>query len=125
MNRTSATISADELRDTFPTSFPQHGHTWGNWKFDADTLTLNYAPKGHWQYEIDLERCATSAQLLDWVFQIQGKGIFSPKDLADMLEALNDLLRPQANLCSCGQNKRIPDVKKFFADRMSGGSHAE
>lgn len=82
MNHTSATISADELRDTFPPSFPQHGHKWGNWKFDADTLALDYAPQGHWQYEIDLERCATSAQLLDWVFQIQGKEIFSPKDLA-------------------------------------------
>ena len=116
MNRTSATISADELRDTFPPSFPQHGHNWGNWFFDAERLTLDYRPNGRWSYEIDLERCQDGAHLCDWIFQVLGR--CPAKDMLDMLRALNTLLRPQANVCSCGQNKRIPDVKKFFADRM-------
>jgi len=117
-NHASATISADELRDKFSSKFPKHGYKWGNWRFDAERLTLDYKPNGRWQYEIDLERCATGSQLCDWIFQVLGR--WPAQDMLDMLEALNTLLRPQKNLCSHGQNKRIPDVKKFFADRMEG-----
>jgi len=117
-NHTSATISADELRDKFSSKFPKHGYKCGTWHFDAERLTLDYKPNGRWQYEIDLERCATGAQLSDWIFQVLGR--CSAQDMFDLLRALNTLLRPQANHCSCGINKRIPDVKKFFADRMEG-----
>jgi hypothetical protein len=35
----------------------------------------------------------------------------SAKDGGDMLQALNDLLDPQANLCSFGQDKKFDATK--------------
>lgn len=89
---------------------PKHGDTWGNWQYDAKWMVLTFLPE---DYEIDLEECTTSAQLLDWIFQISNKTWMTEKDRSDMLLALNDLLRPQANLCSFGQNLKF-DAKKHL-----------
>ena len=40
-------------------------------KFKPENLTL-LVNIGYW-YEVDLERCNNSAQLLDWIFQVAGK----------------------------------------------------
>ncbi len=57
-------------------------------KFKPENLTL-LVNIGYW-YEVDLERCNNSAQLLDWIFQVAGK---LDKDGAEivweLLHALN------------------------------------
>ena len=110
---------ADAIRN-YP-AYPKNGQRWGNWQFKASTLVLEYKPADkHWWYEVDLERCSTSAGMLDWIFQVTNKSrhCLSTQDLGDLLEALNDLLRPQETLCSYAQNKRIKSVSKLIRGQM-------
>src|SRR4051794_26104992 len=76
---------------------PEHGDNWGNWIYDAETLVLRHKTR---HYEMDLEQCATSGQTLDRIFQICGKSWATAEDLGHLIQALDDLLKPQANLCS-------------------------
>ena len=55
------------------------------------------------QYEIDLNRCRTSAMVLDWIMQVAGKSWVTKEMLGDLVLAFNQILRPQANLCSIGE----------------------
>lgn len=75
---------------------------WGNWIFDPNNLTLTYDIEG---YEIDLEGIHSSAEILDWIFQIYGKSWADANTLYDLLTAFHDILHPQANFCSLGQDK--------------------
>ena len=68
---------------------------------------MNYKPNGRREYEVDLEECADSAQVLDWIFQIRGKAWADARTISDFLNALHDILHPQQNLCSGGANKQI------------------
>lgn len=86
----------------------KHGKRWGNWTLDAIRLVLVYNENGPYQsdepdwegcylgYEVDLEKCTTNAAVLDWIFQIEMHGF----DVAHFVDALADLLHPQATLCS-------------------------
>jgi hypothetical protein len=87
---------------------PAHGDRWGDWVFDAKRLTLTYKP---FSYEIDLERLTTSARALDVIFQLSGKTWIKRKDIGDLVKALDDLLHPQATLCSWGQAKTLDATK--------------
>lgn len=90
---------------------------WGRWELDAGRLVLTFS-KQHHSYEVDLERCCTPAQMLDWIFQVRPKGWCSIEDIADLIDAFNDLLDPQKNLCSGGLAKRIPSVRKLVTDSL-------
>jgi hypothetical protein len=90
---------------------------WGHWRFIPNLLVLSYRSPGG-EYEIDLETCTTSAQVLDWIFQIHDKLWCRPQDRVDLLNALNWLLHPQANLCSWGEERGPIDVKAHLTARM-------
>lgn len=83
---------------------------WGNWTFIESNLTLEYkGGKEHPedQYDVDLEECRTSAEMLDYIMQIASKTWANNDMIADLIRALNACLRPQANLCSFGVSKYI------------------
>ena len=89
-----------------------HGH-WGKWTLDAGNLVLDYDTG---RYEVNLEECLTSAQVLNWVFQVNGKN-WAHEDtgcLPGLVNAIDDILHPQAALCSSGSGKRLAraDVRK-------------
>ena len=73
--------------------------TWHGWTVFLDELILT-SPDG--SYDVDLSRCHTSAAVLDWIAQIANKSWAreNPPVLAGLVNALNDLVHPQANLCS-------------------------
>ena len=77
---------------------------WGPWVLDAGTLPVSL---DHDFYEVDLERCLTSAQVLDVVAQVAGKVWADDATLAGLVRALVDVLHPQAHLCSSGQSKQL------------------
>jgi hypothetical protein len=84
--------------------------TYGPWTFNRKNLTLTHENG----YEIDVETWTTSAQVLDWIFQIHAKGW---EDAAPaLLDAMEDIIDPQANLCSFGQEKGPIDVTKNVSD---------
>ena len=60
-------------------------------------------------YQIDLERCTNSAQLLDWLFQIQGKNWCSPELIFDLMTFFDDLIvgGVQGKFCPCGEDQKV------------------
>lgn len=80
---------------------------WGPWRLDPEVRVLYPTGPGHYRYEVDLDRCRTSAEVLDWICQIAGKTWADDATIAGLVRALNDLLTPQAHLCSSGQSKTM------------------
>jgi hypothetical protein len=56
-------------------------------------------------YPVDLTRFQSSAVVLDIIMQVAKKGWGTDACIAGLVRALNDLLDPQANLCSGGEHK--------------------
>jgi hypothetical protein len=127
---------AELLREYAPPAL-FHGKHWGDWTLDTERLCLVYRAfpvalgdgsgrsqgvppyTAFWgDYEIDIERIRDSAAMLDWIFQIRRKGWATARVMRDLIEALNDIFEPQANLCSAGCNKRIGNPKKFLRSRI-------
>jgi hypothetical protein len=84
---------------------------WNYWRIDS----TNYMLVGIW-YEVDLERCCSSAEVLDWIIQISQKGWATPDVLSGLIHSLGWILDPQRHLCSFGANKRI--TKKALRQRV-------
>ncbi len=78
------------------------------WAFDAAGRTLTHTPTG---YYVDLDTCRTSAEMLDWIFQVAGKAGISTVDLGHLVRDLEALLTPQRTLCSWGTTKGPINVK--------------
>lgn len=108
--------------------------SWGPWKLDPETFELYTDPASvGYSYAVDLETCTTSAEVLDWIFQINTKQ-WAPDDhgnaiiVAGLIRALRDLLDPQAHLCSSGLSKRLTKANirrrtaQYAATRMSPGA---
>ncbi len=85
------------------------------WAYDAENLTLTYRGESGHEYEVDLETCTTSAQLLDRIFQVSNKG-FHPAAAGEFLEWLDFILNPQGTLCSGGKEQGQVVVR----DRIRG-----
>lgn len=83
--------------------------TYGPWKFDPKNLTLTHKNG----YEIDVESWTTSAEVLDWIFQIQSKSWNNAETMFTLIVAIEDIVNPQANLCSFGAEKGPIDVRKM------------
>jgi hypothetical protein len=93
---------AEELNAVRP------AHDWGPWQLDAGRLVLWHDLDGG--YEVDLEQCLTSAEVLDWIAQILHKG-WGAATVAGLVRALDDVLHPQRNLCSGGQPREITTAR--------------
>jgi hypothetical protein len=129
-NRYNRTPRRNKSRHKRPTLF--HGCAWGRWVFDAERLVLvldgqpGTGGAGADQYmayfgiyEVDVELRASS-QLLDRIFQVLTLGWVDAKCMSDFLRALDDILKPQANLCSAGCDKRIEKPAEFLRARIRG-----
>jgi hypothetical protein len=61
-------------------------------------------------YDINLLTMTSSAQMLDWIFQVAPRttgSLEGSEILAGLIQALDDIFKPQANLCSWGKPKRL------------------
>jgi hypothetical protein len=97
---------------------PEDRRRWGVWRLNVPTLELIYE-EDRYHYAIDLERCTTSAALLDWIFQIEGKD-WGPKVLCDLIRAFDDIFDPQRNLCSgclCGGMGKQINATAYLRER--------
>lgn len=108
-------------------AFPElplfQGRRWGNWRLDTERLRLTI-PSGSSTYYVDLASITDSASMLDWIFQIEHKGRITDKDLVDLLIALDDIFRPQTNLCSgslSGTSGKTIDPTTLISDKVKQG----
>lgn len=76
------------------------------WTLDAERYVLEFDG-----YEVDLEEMRTSAEALDWIFQVAGKSWASDKVLAGLIFAIEGLLHPQETLCSGGASKSLTQAE--------------
>jgi hypothetical protein len=103
--------------------FKNYG-SWGPWHLDEDLLVL-WTEAGGYRYEIDLEECDSSAQVLDWICQIAGKtwgGSEAAHNhiVGGLVNALIGVLHPQANLCSSGRGKRLTNARiRYLASQAA------
>lgn len=74
------------------------------WTLDPERYVLEFDG-----YEVDLERMRTSAEALDWIFQVAGKAWASDKAIAGLIFAIEGLLHPQESLCSGGGSKSMTE----------------
>ena len=97
--------------------------TWGRWRYERSNLTLVLLNDGKWEYEVDLERCNDSAQILDWIVQVSEKAFASPVDVGHLVAALDDLSDGlQEKVCSFGKNHKF-DFGSFL--RGSGANRTK
>jgi hypothetical protein len=94
-------------------------HMVGAWVYYADgALIFHKANKG---YEIDVESMTTSAEVLDWIFQIRFKPWIERGDMDDFLRLVFEILNPQATLCSWGHEAGPIKVLEVLADHAKNG----
>ncbi len=87
------------------------------WRFNHENLTLTAMEP--YSYEVGLERMTTSAEVLDWIIQVQQKSWCTPEHIYELIEAIDFLIGPQSCLCSCGKECGPIDVKKKMSKRWS------
>lgn len=92
---------------------PFDKNTWGPWRLDPEVFVLINV---HNDYDVDLERCLTSAAVLDWYHQIAGKSWANDRTLAGLVRAVDDVLYPQSTLCGGALNSLRPTGKQLTRD---------
>ena len=122
-SRTAEAVTA-RLDDISPFRRPPGG--WEPWHLDADRRVL-WTEGGGYCYEIDLDTCTSSAEVLDWICQINGKQ-WGGSDaehaaiVAGLVRAFADVLHPQANLCSSGRSRRLSRPQlRYLVSRWAAG----
>ena len=91
------------------------------WSFDKTALSLVlHAPQqeGPQGYDIDLEQCCTSAEVLDWIMQVASKQDVSDRVLAWLVRDLRDLLGPQSTLCTGGIERGPINIQDVLSKRQ-------
>ena len=108
MNELTINKDITGFRDFMKLKSPKKSKIW-EYQDMANTLYLpaNVAGRHPW-YEIDLDRCRNSAQILDWIAQIAAKRWASAMIVADLIWALDDYLGLQAGFCSWGVEQQQP-----------------
>ena len=69
---------------------------WGTWKLNPSAWSLIHRESG---YELDLKTMGTSSFMM--IFQVSKmRTTFSREDIGYLIEALDDIFDPTADLCS-------------------------
>lgn len=95
---------------------------WGNWRFEKEEHSLiiskSISPGEEEKdlHAVDLERCNSSAAILDWIAQISQKLWITREDIGYLVEALDDIFSLQSNFC--GSEFEHADGKPDYAKRI-------
>ena len=81
--------------------------------FNEKNLTIDYVENNDIVYQIDLEICCNSAELLDWIFQIYNKSWSTSDIINNTLEELERACKTifnnsvQGMFCPNGVDKEV------------------
>jgi hypothetical protein len=85
--------------------------------FDRRRRVLDYYDAtGRWLYDVDLERCRTSAEVLDWIFQVAAKTWADDRMIAGLVRELDRRLHPQGTLCAFGADRGPIDIRRTLTE---------
>jgi hypothetical protein len=82
------------------------------YELDGQYITI-YDQGGKELYDFNLNRVTTSAQLLDWIYQVKTKRWCTPHILAAVVDGFDSACRRYLNttvqgaFCSCGQDLKV------------------
>lgn len=96
----------------FREQVPHDGQRWGRWRFDQKAGRLEYED-GNGGLAIDLTTIDRSARMLDWIFWLRGHDWYTRHDLADLIQAFDEIFYPRANLCPNGCDQPM-DAKQYL-----------
>jgi hypothetical protein len=82
----------------------------GPWKIDPKTLVIEHDGAKH--YGVDMEEMTDSAGTLDWIMQLAKKTWISAADLGILVRLIDQVLEPQAGMCSMGVDGTIDPVQR-------------
>jgi len=86
---------------------------WYGWQTGTGgSATLSYKIRHGWWYHIDLLECGTSAQQLDWIFQVSEKTWATPEVVAGLINGLRDLLGRRVAACGHDHPFTEPEIRK-------------
>lgn len=77
------------------------------------TIQIESANQKYWLYEIDLEKCIDSTEVLDYILQIADKQWCTPQLIFDLLKEINQAslkihgVNAQAVFCQQGLNQKV------------------
>ena len=95
---------------------PADGDWWGPWRYNTNTLELEYYDEdGKYKYGVDLQRCNSSAEVLDWIFQVNNKMWCGYECTGHLVQAIRDLLK--RDFCSGGQDRPF-DAGKYLRSKQ-------
>lgn len=96
----------------FREQVPHDGQRWGQWCFDENSGALDYED-GQGSLRIPLTSIDGSARMLEWIFWMSSHDWYTRQDLADLIQAFDDIFYPRANLCPNGCDQHL-DAKKYL-----------
>lgn len=76
------------------------------WEIDDNTMTLDLIDKDH-EYYVEISRCNSSAEILDWIIQVSKKTWVTDNILASLVRRLDHYIDLQANVCSYGRDGKV------------------
>jgi len=91
--------SAEELVARFNDYLDAEGNPW---RLNLDEFLLELEDG---TYEVALDDCRTSAEVLDWITQIAAKSWGTDAIVAGLVRALDVVIDPQSRLCSDGEER--------------------
>ncbi len=106
----------------FREQVPHDGQQWGRWHFDQRSRWLVY-DDDEGSLCIDLTAIDGSARMLDWIFWMNDHDWYTREELADLIQAFDEIFYPRVNLCPNGRDRAM-DAKKYL-DVMSGIGKSE
>lgn len=88
------------------------------WVFNPTALTLEFHKGTHPEpvYYVDLERCGTPVQVLDWIMHIQGKLWATDEVLAGLVRSLWECLGPE--ICFGAARGKPINVRSIIRKQM-------
>jgi hypothetical protein len=89
---------------------------WRGWRLLPEVPALEFENEEVQGYRIDLDRLTTSAQMLDWIFQIHSKP-WGAAAFLGFIEALYDVLNPQGLVCTWGIDR--PFTSEGLRERVN------
>ena len=105
------------------TAKEDHDHKWDSWLLDGPSYRLVLGSQR--RYQVDLERCTTSAETLDWIMQVTDEVGATPAVLSGLVHALHDVLEPQSTLCGLGNSMELSKAAVRSRVAAFAGRHPE